>query len=331
MKNVAAISTGPLTHLDHLAPLCAILEIPLIVTEYDQLEIGQTFYPMVEWEHLSLAELTLDYMATRFEAIVVCGKFWAMSLKPLMQLLYQKELRVIFSPHGQSDKESFLKERVAQDIDLAYGPLMLQEKPGSIEMGNVRLWLYNQHKAHFDALAERLIFSHLDPGKKTVLYAPTWSTTATTTSFFEQTGQIVDAYSEHYNLVIKPHPLLEQNQPAHHWRIVEQNKEKAFFLHDFPAIYPLLEKSDIYLGDTSSIGYDFLYYNRPLFFLKEGGRLQTCGQYLAECTSIEYEQIELKNRREELYREAFGKGCQLAGLKKQIEAFLQGKKASLIQ
>ena len=34
-------------------------------------------------------------------------------------------------------------------------------------------------------------------------------------------------------------------------------------------IFPLLEVSSIYLGDMSSIGYDFLAFNRPMYFLNE--------------------------------------------------------------
>jgi len=324
MKQVAAISTGPTTHLDHLAPLCALLDVPLIVPESEQLEIGKTFYPMVEFEHLPLVQLSLDYLATHFDAVIECGKFWAIALKPMIELLYQKELRVIFSPHGQSDKESFLKNRIDQDIDLAYGPLMLKEKgkKNVVETGNLRHWFYQTHKNHFDRLAQSRIFSQLDKKKKTLLYAPTWSTSASLTSFFDDTDRIVAAYARDYNLIIKPHPLLEENHPAHLFRIVEQNNDKALFLTDFPAIYPLLEKTDIYLGDTSSIGYDFLYYNRPLFFLKKGGRLQKCGKYLRELEEIKNPQNELKDEREELYKEAFGKECDPKQVRKNIEALL---------
>ncbi|MCE5315950.1 MAG: hypothetical protein LLG04_01125, partial [Parachlamydia sp.] len=34
-------------------------------------------------------------------------------------------------------------------------------------------------------------------------------------------------------------------------------------------IYPLLAHADLYLGDTSSVGYDYLPFNRPMFFLNK--------------------------------------------------------------
>lgn len=89
MKRVAAISTGPTTHLDHLAPLCALLNVPLIVPEFEHLEIGKAFYPMVEFEHVPLVQLSLDYLATHFDAVIECGKFWAMALKPTIERSYR--------------------------------------------------------------------------------------------------------------------------------------------------------------------------------------------------------------------------------------------------
>lgn len=41
----------------------------------------------------------------------------------------------------------------------------------------------------------------------------------------------------------------------------------CFFLKAFPSIYPLLEYTDVFVGDMSSIGYDFLTFNKPMFFL----------------------------------------------------------------
>lgn len=322
LKKTVAIHTGPDTHLDHLAPLCALLEIPLIVTEEDHLELGQKFYPMVEIRYLPLEELTLAYMATHFDVVVECGKFWAIELKPLIKLLFNKDLRVIFAPHGNSDKESFLNHPIHQDIDLAYGPQMLGLKTGSnvVETGNLRLWFYQKHKAHFDRLSQE-VFASFDPKKKTILYAPTWNTLAAKSSFFDQADAIISSLHKEYNLLIKLHPLLEENHPGHFHRILGTYQEKATFLLRFPPVYPLLEKTDIYLGDHSSIGYDFLYYNRPLFFLQEGGKLQQCGEIYAQQSNLQAKQEECSSLRSKLYLEAFGK-CAPEDLKEKIKALL---------
>lgn len=298
---IAAISTGPETHLDHLAPLCALLEIPLIVTNEEHLEMGKKFYPMVDIRLIPFSNLTLEYIAIHFDTIVTCGKFWAMELKPLIQLFYEKEIRFIFAPHGNSDKEALLGKEVEQDIDLVYGPQMRALKTGGncIEMGNLRRWFYQEHKDHFDRLAKEFF----DSEKKTVLYAPTWSTKATPTSFFESTSQIIDALADEYNLLIKLHPLLEENDNARFHRILGKYEGRARFILNFPPVYPLLEKTSVYLGDFSSIGYDFLSYNRPMFFLKEGGKLSECGELFSG--SIENSQEDLIPVRKKLYDHAF--------------------------
>lgn len=286
-----AISTGPETHLDHLAPLCAQLDIPLIVTNEEHLDLGKRFYPMIEIKYVPLADLTLEYLAQNFNTIVTCGKFWAMELKPLIKMVYHKELRFVFAPHGYSDKENLLGMPIEQDIELTYK-----------ELGNLRYEFYQQHKNHFDQLAAEFFSSE----KPTVLYTPTWETKATSTSFFESTGAIVDALAEKYNLLIKLHPLLEENDPARFYRIIGKYEDRARFILNFPAIYPLLDKTDIYLGDFSSIGYDFLTYNRPMFFLKQGGKLMECGEPFLG--SVEGKQEYLSTMRKKTYAQVFQSG-----------------------
>jgi len=314
---IAAITTGPETHLDHLAPLCFLLEIPLILTDDRQMDIAREFYPMIDLQYIPLSELTLDYIANHFDTTVTCGKFWAMELKPLIKLFFNKELRILFAPHGNSDKEAFLDMPITQDIDLVYGPQMKLLKKGRpfVEIGNLRWWFYQNHKTHFDHLAEKFFV-----GKKTILYAPTWESKASTTSFFEQIDGVTDLVEKDYNLLVKLHPLLEENDPAKFYRILGEYENKVTFIQRFPAIYPLLEKTDIYLGDYSSIGYDFLTYNRPMFFLKEGGVLNQCGELFKGC--VDNPQKNLSSIRQKIYQEAFGKGCIPEKIKENLEALL---------
>ena len=303
----AAISTGPSIHLDHLAPLCFVLELPLIVTEQEQLELCKQFYPMTDVQHVPLQDLSLEVLANHFDTIITCGKFWAMELKPLLQMFYGKQPRFIFAPHGYSDKETLLNQPVAQDIELVYKLSRVQSV--QIEMGNIRLWFYQKFKAHFDSLAQPFFPSE----KTTVLYAPTWQTTATTTSFFDKLEDVIQLCKDNYHLLVKLHPLLEENDPAQFYRLKETYKDRVCFIENFPAIYPLLEKTDIYLGDYSSIGYDFLAFNRPLFFLKEGGKLQECGQLLTG--SLDDPQLHLREKRKRLYQDTFGRSMDLEKFK----------------
>jgi CDP-glycerol glycerophosphotransferase (TagB/SpsB family) len=119
---------------------------------------------------------------------------------------------------------------------------------------------------------------------------------------------------EFYNVIIRYHPFLDDLHPVetHQLRGEFENKKGIAFLSDFPCIYPILNFSDAYLGDFSSIGYDFLAFNKPLFFLDTHfGKLYQCGQQLnlenhlgksiAQAESTSYQE-----QREETYHYVFG-------------------------
>ena len=64
-----------------------------------------------------------------------------------------------------------------------------------------------------------------------------------------------------------------------------QMDERICFIVDFPPIYPLLKAADLYIGDFSSIGYDFLSFNKPMFFLNQTRRdvKKDPGLFLYQC------------------------------------------------
>ena len=80
---------------------------------------------------------------------------------------------------------------------------------------------------------------------------------------------MIDHLPDQYNLLIKVHPNLTLQRGIEIDRFIEQYQHHANigFLTDFPLIYPILENTDIYIGDRSSIGYDFLAFERPMFFI----------------------------------------------------------------
>ena len=318
MKRSAAIHTGPFTHLDHLVPVCLTFDLPLLVTDERAYAIGKEFYPQILFQLMDPAELSLEYMARSFDIIYTCGKFWALELRPLLELFHSKQMRFVFCPHGNSDKEALLQKHhrpISQDSALVYGPqmeaLMARSAEQLITIGNLRQKYYAQEKAHFDRLFKEKI--PLNPSKKTILYAPTWETKATGSSFISSASAVIDQLNGEYNLLVKPHPLLEETHPAHYYRMEGKCAALAdvHFIDAFPAIYPILEHTDIYLGEHSSVGYDFLFYNRPMFFLSEKeGTLQRCGESVKPeelKQKIKSDQRGLFGIREEIYKQAFGK------------------------
>ncbi|MBI3211196.1 MAG: CDP-glycerol glycerophosphotransferase family protein [Simkania negevensis] len=139
---------------------------------------------------------------------------------------------------------------------------------------------------------------------------------------------LVKNIPDHYNLIVKLHPNLKADLYKMEKIIHEaENKPNLLILKEFPLIYPLLNSVSIYLGDMSSIGYDFLKFNKPMFFLNQNQRdlKKDKGLYLFQCgVSIErheYNQIfqiieknlpkdqeRYQKIREEVYCYVFGKG-----------------------
>ena len=91
-------------------------------------------------------------------------------------------MRLVFCPHGQSDKgyrTPLLAPYAFQDTVLIYGSLMLEmlrelgiSVPSHAIIGNYRRAFYLKHRLFYDSLAAEEL--RLDRSKRTVLYAPTW-------------------------------------------------------------------------------------------------------------------------------------------------------------
>ncbi len=327
-----AIMTGPSTHLDHLGVLSSILKIPLIVTDEKNFQCAQQFYPDLNVQLKNLDELSVQYLASNYDVIFETGKFFAAELKPLFELLFRKKMRFVFCPHGNSDKGHSLRQHVEQDVSLVYGEHLydLLHHNGAIKKiqqiiytGNYRYSYYCCHQDFFDSLAEKLVFSKFQNDKPIVLYAPTWSDTENPTSFFSAIDQLIKELCCSYNLLIKLHPFLFEDHIAHVLHIMARYEEhdSALFLTDFPPIYPLLARCALYLGDYSSIGYDFLAFDKPLYFLNPkkdptSSPLHACGLeipidkkvYLNEFLNRTFEQSaqNFSAQRKKTYRYAFG-------------------------
>lgn len=285
-----ALNTGPDFHLlDHIAPLAKLFDMPLIVTEEKNFDLVRKYYPCVQTLYKPHLDLQLDFLAQNFDTLFEC-KYWAPHLKTLFRDLFQKEMRLVFCPHGFSDKTTLLPVYAHQDAVLLYGDLhieMLQKlnlwplKDYTL-IGNYRLAHYQKHQAFYDRLAEKEVFSRFAQKQPTLLYAPTWQDIDSSTSFFDHARWVLSQIPPDWNLLVKVHPLLEQRNPAQYYSLAALfDAPNIQLLADFPPVYPLLARADAYLGDFSSVGYDFLVFQRPMLFLPNDrlpkGPLRSCG------------------------------------------------------
>ncbi len=343
-------------HLDHLAPLALELDIPLVVTEQELATLAQTYYPDLSTDlihPLQLGERCLLRYTTLFSSL---PRATLNHIFFLAEHLHQKRLRAIWCPHGNSDKghHSFWMEGLKEDtFALLYGKKMaafMQEKgvyrqlKFSFFTGNYRYRFYKQRAPFYDALAQRHIFSQLPAKQLTLLYAPTWQDSERSSSFWTAFPFMVKHLPNEWNLIVKLHPNLVQqcaSHPIHPLIEQAQEKENIVVLSSFPPIYPLLNKVDLYIGDFSSIGYDFLALNKPMFFLNELSRdpatdpalfLFRCGHSLSPpdyaslfdliAASLPHDQTTFKKIRCDLYSHVFEPQAADFNLKSTLERAL---------
>ncbi len=293
-----AINASPnIVFLDHISPLASLLKMPLIVADAENAELTKKYYPEVELRYLPDLEERWGELLDEFEVLFGCT-YWEPRIKYLFNNFYGKNPRLVFCPHGQSDKGfsyPFLNRYRLQETILLYGSLMKEmltelnlwnEGQSHEFVGNFRFRYYQQHRERLRASAEKEIFSSLNPTNKTVLYAPTWKDEDNAGTLFALGEKIFKDLPSDWNLVLKIHPLIHRENPELFYRLsfIEKQRSNFVLVHEFPAIYPILDKVDIYLGDYSSIGYDMLTFQKPMFFLQQAHlgsvRLHSCGQLL---------------------------------------------------
>ena len=288
---IAALIYGNQKHyLDHLAPLASLLGVPLVVTDFEIERLAKSYYPDLNLLYFDSVEMA-ERVVTQFEVVISClPKDLFDSLFFITETLHQKHLMNVWCPHGNSDKghssyfmEGLSKERWA----FVYGQKMIGflKQKGAFEqleklfiLGNYRYEYYLKHIEFYQKTLEEKL--PLNRERRTLLYAPTWDDDENSSSFEIAHSFLINAVPRDWNLIIKPHPHLKCP--------LESSKENVIILKDFPPIYPLLQSIDVYLGDMSSIGYDFLTFRRPLFFYNPQNRdpKKDQGLYLAQCGTI---------------------------------------------
>lgn len=296
----AGLLYGPEAHhLDHLAVICALMQVPLLVTDEEIAREAIAYYPglqVVQIDPINLPNYAIEHFEVLFYSI---PRLIFEEIFFFAQQMRGKKIHTIWCPHGNSDKgyhSIFMEALELEEIALIYGSRMLQfliqkgvfhQFKAHVITGNLRYGFYRKNKQFYDTLVEREIGRKLEPALKTLLYAPTWQDREHSSSFFDATPHLIGNLPENCNLIIKLHPnLLHQGESALERLLIRYEEHPhVLFLSRFPPIYPLLNLVDVYIGDMSSIGYDFLPFNKPMFFLNQNNRNSATdpGLYLFRC------------------------------------------------
>lgn len=268
-----AILPGPRTSfLDHLMPLCHLWNIPLLCTDAWVATCAQTFYPPTQLIMADHESFQQQLSAFRTFVTVEPCRLHPEALQ-FGSYLYRGEGKTVAGFHGNPSKfreEYWIERYVDEDTVLVYGQYLIDyfQKKGvwqrlkqTVRIGNVRKTFYEAHKPFFDAAIKPYLFPVSD--KETVLWAPTWSYPDPPSGY----EAILDNVPSDLQLFVKWHPFMHRLYPQEVASLQEHYAaaENIRFLDEVPLIYPLIEKADYYIGDSSSVAFDFLSLDRPVF------------------------------------------------------------------
>jgi len=304
IRGVALNPMGYPHFTDHLAAVCVMMDIPLLFTDVEHFEQARRHYPQLRVELQGWQEFTPESLVPRYNTLFV-SEMWSQQQVQTRfdtaSLPEDEQLRIVHCPHGFSDKGFWFAECADQDLTLVYGQNMLDliayHRPESewtryVITGNLRYTYYQQNAEKLDNIVEREVLAQFAKKQPTLLYAPTWRDAEDSSSFFTAAQHLLTQLPSHYNLIVKLHPNLEHDNDfmLHVYEVISQHEERpnVLFLTEFPLIYPLLAACSAYIGDHSAVGYDFLAFDRPLFFLNHLQRdiVSDRGTYLFRCGEV---------------------------------------------
>lgn len=271
-------------YTDHLGPLCIELNLPYLFIDDACYESACKYYPKLHAIRLPSENYLWDELVDAYDYFLL-SDYWDRqlfhkNLAPFEQR-HNKQMRQVHCPHGFSDKSYYFAHAIHEDILLYYGQNMLDlitryqpknQANAFVRMGNYRYDYYLNNKEFYDTLAQKELFGrYADPQQPTLLYAPTWMDSQDASTFFTAAPQLLQNLPSEINLLIKVHPNIERDFAAEYYSLLGSHEERpnVLFVSDFPPIYPMLNGCQFYLGDISAIGYDFLTFRRPMYFLRK--------------------------------------------------------------
>jgi hypothetical protein len=272
-------------HLDHIAPLCALLDIPLCVTDPIIKNQTELFYPGLHIHYYPQHQIGF-YLKNFHYVISALPKDLLDSIFFLSCAPNDLKPQTIWCPHGNSDKgkKSFFAEALRKEsYAIVYGQTMLEffsEKKALsptclvYKVGSYRFQFYKKHKAFYKKLYNSLVKGKLSPQNTTIFYAPTWADSEGYSSVDVFLEPLLKSKPNNFNLIVKLHPnsLIEADAKIQQLVCKYESLADILFLENFPPIYPILDNIDVYLGDSSSIGYDMLHFQKPMIFINIKGK-----------------------------------------------------------
>ncbi len=206
--------------------------------------------------------------------------------------LDRRGTRLVQIFHGMSDKP-FTYERNFSDYDLCLcvGQRQLDRLLRYPHNRGIKWSLVGYPK--FDTVPH--IATPVGRGRRTIIYCPTWRKGGISSlERFLDSPATIARLTERYDLIVKPHPnLFNAERPFFDQSIVGRlQANPGITLVRAGNVMPWLARAELFIGDVSAAGYEWLYFDRPMIFLNpQPGVLERSGDveavtYLWRCGDV---------------------------------------------
>jgi hypothetical protein len=139
--------------------------------------------------------------------------------------------------------------------------------------------------------------------KKTIIYCPTWrKENISSIEIFLNHLDVIEQLIQDYNFIVKPHPnIFNPDRQFYDQSIVDRlYRLSKIILILSGNVMPWFAQADLFVGDISAAGYEWLYFNKPMVFLNpQPGILQASPDvasmtYLWQCGDVCNDMQQLK-------------------------------------
>jgi hypothetical protein len=226
-------------HLDHLVPISFYEKIPLLIQNVATWHAMLEYYPFVESYKMEL------YPKIQQVNQIISASTSETPMKHFFESYFNKKVDFVRFHHGYSDKP--------QDFSLYDTILSYKDFP------NHRLRFYEEHKSFLCSKIKQVLQKKEHPF---LLIALSWDN--------PKVHDWLECLCRHPKkelFMFRFHPLIAERELVH---LKYQARYGIDYIpHEIPYIYPILEMCDGVLTDYSSIGYDALYFEKPLMVLED--------------------------------------------------------------
>lgn len=188
-------------------------------------------------------------------------------LTPSFLREHERCARAVQIFHGMSDKMfTYERDFSAYRLCLCVGQRQIDRLRSYPQNRGVNLAMVGYPKFDTVPTAPKLFANE----KKTLIYCPTWRKggLSSVQRFLDDTDSVAHIASR-YNLIVKPHPnLFNPERPHYDPSLIERlQRLRGIRLIRSGNVMPWFAQADLFIGDVSASGYEWLYFQRPMLFL----------------------------------------------------------------